>query len=86
MKQGLPHPLLVLAGLLSLLGCGAFILLFGPIFNIYWFILAPIILTLYQLPAVYVFVLWKRRNRKAAGCRPGTEAETDKKRNAPDGI
>ena len=86
MKRGLPPPLLVLAALLSLLGCGAFILLFGPIFNIYWFILAPIILTLYQLPAVYVFILWKRRNRKADGRRPGIEVETDKNKNAPDGI
>ena len=72
MKSAVRHPLFWLAVLLSLLGIGAFILLFAPIFNIYWLILAPIILTLYQLPAIYVFNLWKKR--------------TGGKKNAPDGI
>jgi hypothetical protein len=82
MRRGAPPLLLVLAVLLSLLGVGAFIYLFAPIFNIYWFILAPIILALYQLPAVYMFLLWKRRARNA-----GERSERIKKeKNAPDGI
>jgi len=49
---------------LSLGGVGAFILLFVLDFNIYWFILSPIIFFLYQAPAAYVFWLWKKRARK----------------------
>ena len=50
--------------LASLAGFGAFIFLFGPDFNIYWFIVSPIILAFYQLPAVYLFWLWKKWKRK----------------------
>ena len=84
MKRACGHPLFWLAVLLSLSGVGAFVLLFAPIFNIYWFILAPIILALYQLPAVYVFLLWKRRTGRPDG--PPGEAEKKDGKNAPDGI
>lgn len=84
MKRAIFHPFLLLAVLLSLLGVAAFIVLFGPIFNIYWLILAPVILTLYQFPAVYVFLLWKKRTGKGGG--PSDGSGTEKEKNAPDGI
>jgi Na+-driven multidrug efflux pump len=46
--------------LLSLGGIAAFIILFVPDFNIYWFILSPIIIAMYQIPAVYLFWRWKK--------------------------
>jgi len=56
--------LLVASILLSLVGIGAFILLFGRDLNVFWVILAPIIIAVYQIPAVAVFYLrkrWKKR-------------------------
>jgi len=47
--------------LLSLGGIAAFIYLFVLDFNIYWLILSPVILAVYQIPAAYVFWLWKKR-------------------------
>jgi hypothetical protein len=46
--------------LLSLVGIAAFIFLFIPIINVFWFIVSPIILTMYQIPAVYLFSRWKK--------------------------
>ncbi len=46
--------------LLSLAGIAAFIFLFIPIMNVFWFILSPIVLAMYQLPAVYLYWRWKR--------------------------
>ena len=43
-----------------------FIFLFGRDLNVFWVILTPIILAIYQIPAVAVFYLrkrWKRRGR-----------------------
>jgi len=45
----------------SAAGIAGFIFLFVLDFNIYWLILSPIILALYQAPAVYLFWLWKKR-------------------------
>jgi hypothetical protein len=28
--------------------------------NVFWFILSPIVLAMYQLPAVYLYWRWKR--------------------------
>jgi hypothetical protein len=39
--------------------------LFTPDFNIYWLILSPVIIALYQAPAAYLFRLYKRMKRKA---------------------
>lgn len=50
--------------LFSIGGLVAFLLLFIPDFNVYWLILSPIILALYQAPAVLVFYLYKKRKRK----------------------
>ncbi len=49
--------------LASLGGLAAFVFLFILDFNIYWLILSPIIFGLYQAPAVYLFWLWKKRNK-----------------------
>jgi len=48
----------------SLAGVLAFIFLFVLDFNIYWFILSPIIFALYQSPAVFLFWLWKKMINK----------------------
>ncbi len=46
--------------LLSLCGIAAFIFLFVPIMNVFWFILSPIVLAMYQVPAVYLYWRWKK--------------------------
>ncbi len=65
-------PLLVASILLSLAGVAAFLWIFGRDFNVYWLILSPIIIVLYQLPAVTVFRLYRRRlaGTKKAEDRP----------------
>jgi membrane protein implicated in regulation of membrane protease activity len=57
------YSFLMLGGsfLASVVGIAAFIYLFVLDFNIYWLILAPVILAVYQIPAVVIFWLWKRR-------------------------
>ena len=62
--------------LLSLGGIAGFILLFGRDMNVFWMILAPIILAVYQIPAVAVFYFWKRRKRRSQAGREEQE-ETD---------
>ncbi len=54
---------LVLAIFLSLAGMGGFVYLFVKDFNVYWLILSPVILALYQIPAVFIYWLLKRRRR-----------------------
>jgi hypothetical protein len=58
-------------------GMTAFIVLFVLDFNIYWLILAPVILAIYQSPAAYFFWLYKKTRQ--------AESESGKK-SAPDGI
>ena len=52
------------AVLLSLGGIALYLALFLPSFNIYDLILAPVILALYQSPAVWVFWMWRRRRKE----------------------
>ncbi len=59
-------PYLVASVVLGLAGLGAFIWLFAPNFNIYWLILSPVIITLYELPAVYAFKLYRKKRSAAA--------------------
>ena len=59
--------LVVFAGILSAAGVGGFLFLFVRDFNVYGLILAPVVLAVYQIPAVFVFWLWKRRRRGRAG-------------------
>ena len=56
---------LVASVVLGLAGIGGFVWLFARDFNIYWLILSPVIITLYELPAVYAFRLY-RKSRTAA--------------------
>jgi len=58
---------LVLAVLLSIGGLAAFVYLFVLDFNLYWLILSPVILALYELPATFFFWLFKRARRRADG-------------------
>ena len=71
--------LLAASVVLGLAGIGAFVWVFARNFNIYWFILSPIIITLYELPAFYAF--WLYRRRRAAAARGG---ETGKRDGEPD--
>jgi hypothetical protein len=48
----------------SLGGIVAFAVLFIPRMNVYWFILSPLILTVYQIPAVVLVWIWKREKRR----------------------
>jgi hypothetical protein len=59
---------LFLAGsvVFSLGGLAAFILIFARHMNVYWFILAPLILAVYQFPAVVMLWLWRRRKKRDA--------------------
>ncbi|HYA48578.1 MAG TPA: hypothetical protein VEG35_02660 [Burkholderiales bacterium] len=63
--------LLVLSILLAVAGVAGFVFLFLRDFNVFWLILAPIVLALYQVPAVFVFWLWKRRRRGREGDAEG---------------
>jgi Ca2+/Na+ antiporter len=65
--------LLVLASVvLSLGGIFGFVYLFLLDLNVYWIILSPVILAVYELPAVYVY--WLFRRRKARRSRLAEEA------------
>ena len=52
------------AVILSLGGIALYLVLFLPGFSIYDLILAPVILTLYQAPAVWVLWMWRRRRKE----------------------
>ncbi|HOI44837.1 MAG TPA: hypothetical protein PLX50_04420 [Candidatus Aminicenantes bacterium] len=52
---------LIAAAALSLGGIAAFVWLFALQINIYYFILSPVIIALYQAPAVLVFWIWKKK-------------------------
>jgi hypothetical protein len=54
---------LLAAVVLGLAGIGAFVWIFVRNFNIYWLILSPVIITLYELPAFYAFWLYRRKSR-----------------------
>ena len=60
-----------------LAGLCAFVFLFVLDLNVYWLILAPVILAIYQSPAAYFYWLYK----KAKSAQSGPEKES-----APDGI
>jgi hypothetical protein len=65
---------LAAAVVLGLAGIGGFVFLFAGNFNVYWLILSPVIITLYELPAVYVFRLY-RKSRTAAEQRGEAEEQ-----------
>jgi hypothetical protein len=45
--------------------------------NVYWFILSPLILAVYQMPAVVLFWLWKRGKKRAAAESAESEPAED---------
>jgi hypothetical protein len=71
--------LLAASVVLGLAGIGAFVWVFAKDFNIYWLILSPVIITLYELPAFYMF--WLYRKKRAAGAGSG---KTGKRGEDPD--
>lgn len=73
---------LAASALLSLAGVAAFIILFIPDMNIFYLILSPVILAVYQFPAVLVFRLykgWKRRHEPHPEEDAGADTETPPK-------
>jgi Ca2+/Na+ antiporter len=58
-------------------GLAAFFFLFILDLNVYWLILSPVILVIYQIPAAYFFWLYKKTRL--------ARMESEKK-SAPDGI
>lgn len=48
-------------------GIAAFIILFIPDYNIYWFMLTPIILAFYVAPAAFLFRLYRRKMKAVSG-------------------
>jgi len=71
---------LILASLLSLGGVAAFVLLFVRDMTVYWFILSPLIIIVYQFPAFVVFRIWKRKrgamsDEEAAETVPAQDAD-----------
>jgi flagellar basal body-associated protein FliL len=82
MNKALSTIMLAVSILLSLCGIAGFILLFGRDMNVFWMILAPIILAVYQIPAVAVFYFWKRRKRRSQAGQeeiPSEDPENDPK-------
>jgi len=55
---------LTAALVLALGGLAGFILIFVRHMNVYWFILSPIILAVYEIPAVTVYGTWKKRRER----------------------
>ncbi len=57
---------LVAAVVLALAGIGAFVWLSVLNFTVYWLILSPVIIAVYELPAFYAFWLYRRKCRASA--------------------
>jgi len=64
-KKKLYAPLWIIGSFLfSIGGFVAFFLLFIPDFNMYWLILSPVIIVMYQAPAVLLFYFYKKRKKE----------------------
>ena len=72
MKKIYLYFLLVASILASLAGIALFIILFVPDFNIYWLIISPIIIALYQAPAAYLFYLYRKTKDRIQDEESGT--------------
>jgi membrane protein implicated in regulation of membrane protease activity len=70
MKKVASILLLAAAILLSAGGIAGFALLFVRDMNVYWLILSPIIFAMYQIPAVFVIWLWKKKRQKSSQENP----------------
>jgi len=60
---------------LALGGLAGFILIFVRHMNIYWFILSPIILAVYEFPAVAAYGTWKKRRERRRRAQVQIESE-----------
>jgi Ca2+/Na+ antiporter len=60
---------------LSLGGIAGFVYLFLLDLTIYWIILSPVILALYELPAVYLFWLYRRKKARRSRAAPLPKSE-----------
>jgi hypothetical protein len=63
-KKKYPQLLLGLSIFLSLAGIAAYIYLFIPDFNIYWLILSPVIIVMYQTPAYLAFRQYRKHKTR----------------------
>jgi hypothetical protein len=72
---------LVASVVLGLAGLVGFVWIATRDFNIYWLILSPVIITLYELPAVYAFRLY--RKKRAAEADIGEAGERAQGPNRP---
>jgi hypothetical protein len=72
-RTGKSTVLLATAVFLSIGGLAAFVYLFALDFNLYWLILSPVILALYELPATFFYWLFKKAQRQAAGPHDGPD-------------
>jgi hypothetical protein len=57
---------LVAAVVLAFAGIGAFVWISVQDFSIYWLILSPVIIAVYELPAFYALWLYRRKRRASA--------------------
>lgn len=68
MKKKLYAPLWITGSIVfSIGGFVAFFLLFIPDFNMYILIIAPVIIVLYQAPAVLLIYFYKKRKKEIEG-------------------
>lgn len=68
MKKKLYAPLWITGSIVfSIGGFVAFFLLFIPDFNMYILIISPVIIVLYQAPAVLLIYLYKKRKKEIEG-------------------
>jgi membrane protein implicated in regulation of membrane protease activity len=70
MKKVASSLLLAAAILLSAGGIAGFAVLFVRDMNVYWLILSPIIFAMYQIPAVFVIWIWKKKRQKSSQENP----------------
>jgi len=70
MKNVVSTLLLAAAILLSIGGIAGFVLLFVRDMNVFWLILSPIIFAMYQIPAVFLIWLWKKKRQKSSQENP----------------
>ncbi len=62
---------------LSLAGFAGFLFLFARDFNVFWLILSPVIIALYQIPAVFFFWKYRRARRRPSPGEPASGTGLD---------
>ena len=77
MKKVYIDLLLILSILASIGGIAAFLFLYLPDFNVFTFIVSPVIIACYQAPAVVIFGIYKRLKKKHFGPPDEESSEPD---------